>query len=128
MWSYGYTQQWLSKLIENMEKKGIDINKTYFALIIFEPLQHEISKFIYEFYSDINYSSSIPIQIFAPIKPPKSITGKDDFDSFGPENPLENYEEKEMFFAELKKKNISKYPLPKIIFFNILARIINNIR
>jgi hypothetical protein len=116
MWYIGYTNQWLKKLIEKTEKSGIDLSRSYFALIIFESLQRELQEFINEFYYDLNDSSSLPLQIIAPIKPPKSITGDD---TFGPDNPLESHEEKQSFFRELKEKNISIYPLPKVIFFNI---------
>lgn len=115
MWHYSYTSIWFNKIIEGLEKSNISLEKTQFVMILLQELNRGIIDFLEKHYCDLDTSSSLPLQIFAPVKPPKFMYD----DPFGPEFPLEHHEERYSFFESLKEAGISQHDLPKIILFTL---------
>lgn len=110
MWHYAYTQQWFEKVAQ-----GVPLEHTYFVMVLMQELDRGLKQFLEDHYKDLAAASSIPLQIFAPMKPPSSISG----DAFGPDNPMENHEERQMFLSSIKEAGISLHDLPKLLFFTL---------
>ncbi len=115
MWYYSYTSIWFDKIIEGLKKSNISLDKTQFIMILLQEMNSGIIDFLKKHYYDLDTSSSLPLQIFAPVKPPQSMYD----DPFGPEFPLKHHEERYSFFESLKKAGISQHDLPKIILFTL---------
>ena len=114
LYHFLYTSVWFERIIANLEHDSIPLEKSQFAMILMNKMNHKIIEFLNSYYSDLDKESGHALQIFAPTRPPW-----EEYLIKGPLFPLENRVELIAFNQSLKEGGISLKDLPKIVLFSI---------
>ncbi|MBW8015717.1 MAG: hypothetical protein FVQ82_05985 [Planctomycetes bacterium] len=117
MFYAGYTEYGFQKTLENISDSGIDLERPYFALLLFREIDDNLISYLTENWEKLNHSTGECIHLLGPIRP----TGG----KFSADSPLfptvEREPEGNEFKNKLSKAGVDLATLPMVIFFKIIS-------